>query len=96
LDRLDRQLAGLGVITNWKMDLFGNNYALYKSKQDANYIETNISSEEALIKAQSQLVKREKLSSNKDPQDRETPDSYENLTYNSREQDYLDFVIGEE
>jgi hypothetical protein len=96
LDRLDRQLTDLGVITNWKMDLFGNNYALYKSNQDANYIETNISSEEALIKAQSQLVKREKLSSNIDPQDREEPNSYENLAYNSREQDFLDFVIGEE
>lgn len=86
----------LGIITNWRTDLFGFNYALFKTKLDANTLEYNIAEEEDNIRNNDPQAYHEFVSSNRKPQDVEQPDFYELVNYNSRAQDYLDFVIDEE
>jgi hypothetical protein len=92
LDRRKRFLAGLGTITTWKMDLFGNNYALFKSKLDTSFLETN----DVTVNINDIDYDREILSSNRDPEDRLLPNAYENILYNSSSKEYLDFIIEEE
>lgn len=86
----------LGIITNWRTDLFGFNYALFKTKLDANTLEYNIKDEEENIRNNDPQTYREMMASNRKPLDVEQPDFYELVNYNSRAQDYLDFVIDEE
>ena len=86
----------LGIITNWRTDLFGFNYALFKTKLDANTLEYNIKEEEENIRNNDPQVYREFVASNRKPLDTEQPDFFELINYNSRAQDYLDFVIDEE
>jgi hypothetical protein len=92
LDRRNRFLAGLGTITTWKMDLFGNNYALFKSKLDTSFLETN----DVTVNINDIDFDRERLSSNRDPEDRLLPNDYENILYNSSSKEYLDFIVEEE
>ena len=86
----------LGIITQWRTDLFGFNYALFKTKLDANNLEYNIADEEENIRNNDPQVYRENMASNRKPQDQEQPEFFELINYNSRAQDYLDFVIDEE
>jgi hypothetical protein len=86
----------LGIITQWRTDLFGFNYALFKTKLDANNLEYNIADEEENVRNNDPQVYRENMASNRKPQDQEQPEFFELINYNSRAQDYLDFVIDEE
>ena len=86
----------LGIITNWRTDLFGFNYALFKTKLDANTLEYNLSDEEDNIRNNDPQAYREFVASNRKPQDIEQPEFFELINYNSRAQDYLDFVVDEE
>lgn len=86
----------LGIITNWRTDLFGFNYALFKTKLDANTLEYNIKEEEENIRNNDPQTYREFVASNRKPLDVEQPEFFELINYNSRAQDYLDFVIDEE
>jgi len=73
------------------MDLFGNNYALIKSKQDENYIEID----DSKVNYNDIVYDRERLSSDQYPANVQRPDDYENINYNSKEKDYLEFLIEE-
>ena len=86
----------LGIITNWRTDLFGYTYALFKTKLDANTLEYNLSDEEENIQNNDPQTYRELMASNRKPLDQEQPDFYELINYNSKAQDYLDFVVDEE
>jgi hypothetical protein len=92
LDRRAKFLANLGIMTKWRMDLFGNNYALYKSKSDANLIETDNSD----INYNDIDASRERLSTDDYPRTQLFPENYENIAYNSKANDYLDFIVEEE
>jgi hypothetical protein len=92
INRRKRFLSDLGVVTTWKMDLFGNNYALFKSKIDSSYIELD----DATINVNDIDYDRQRLSSNRTPKDTTQPNDYENITYNSSSKDYLDFIVEEE
>jgi hypothetical protein len=74
------------------MDLFGNNYALFKSKTDSSYLEID----DATINVNDIDYDRQRLSSNRTPKDTTQPNDYENITYNSSSKDYLDFIVEEE
>jgi len=91
LSRREKLLSNLGIITSWKMDLFGNNYALIKSKQDENYIEID----DSKVNYNDIVYDRERLSSDQYPANVQRPDDYENINYNSKEKDYLEFLIEE-
>jgi hypothetical protein len=92
LDRRRKFLAGLGVMTKWRMDLFGNNYALYKSKSDANLLQTDNSD----VNYNDIDALQENLSTDDYPKTQTFPEDYENISYNSRAIDYLDFIVEEE
>jgi hypothetical protein len=90
LNRRRRYLVDLGIVTSWKNDLFGNNYGLFKSKVDSKYIEAD---ERSLgIDYDDIDHDRTRVSSNRDPLDRDFPQNFENIIYNSKEQDYLEFL----
>jgi hypothetical protein len=91
LRRRQRLLSDIGIITSWKMDLFGNNYALFKSKQDENYIEID----DSKVNYNDLVYDKERLSSDQYPANVQRPDDYENINYNSKEKDYLEFLIEE-
>jgi hypothetical protein len=79
-------------MTKWRMDLFGNNYALYKSKSDANLLQTDNSD----VNYNDIDALQENLSTDDYPKTQTFPEDYENISYNSRAIDYLDFIVEEE
>lgn len=92
LDRRRKFLANLGIITKWRMDIYGNNYALYKSKSDVNFIQTDNSD----VNYNDIDAPQENLSTDNYPLTQTFPEEYENITYNSKAIDYLDFIVEEE
>jgi hypothetical protein len=92
LERRSKFLANLGVITKWRMDLFGNNYALYKSKIDNNLLQTDQSD----VNYNDIDAPKENLSTDDYPKTQTIPEIYENIAYNSKAIDYLDFIVEEE
>jgi hypothetical protein len=90
LNRRNKYLVDLGIVTNWSMDLYGNNYSLFKSKIDSRFIELD----ENYLKINYNDVDYDKsrLSTDDYPKDQENPENYENITYNDKEQDYLEFL----
>ena len=92
LERRSKFLANLGTITKWRMDLFGNNYALYKSKIDSNLLQTDQSD----VNYNDIDAPKENLSTDDYPKTQNHPEIYENIAYNSKAIDYLDFIVEEE
>ena len=86
----------LGIITNWRTDLFGYEYALFKTKLDANTLEYNLAEEEDNVRNNDPQTYRELMASNRKPLDVEQPEFFELVNYNSRAQDYLDFVVDDD
>jgi hypothetical protein len=94
LDRRRKYLVDLGIITTWRTDLFGNNYGLFKSKIDSRFIEADEFS--ANINYNDVDFDRTRISTDDNPINQEFPENYENITYNDKEQDYLEFLDEDE
>jgi hypothetical protein len=90
LDRRKKYLVDLGIVTSWKMDLYGNNYSLFKSKLDSRFIELD----ENYLKVNYNDIEYDKtrLSTDDYPINQQNPENYENITYDDKEQDYLEFL----
>jgi hypothetical protein len=72
------------------MDIYGNNYSLFKSKLDSRFIELD----ENYLKINYNDIEYDKtrLSTDDYPINQQNPENYENITYDDKEQDYLEFL----
>jgi hypothetical protein len=67
--RRDKLLGDVGIITSWKTDIYGNNYGLFKSREDQNRLQTEVPEDIKTDKENFQLRETEYLTYNVREQD---------------------------